>query len=694
MRLDKLPAAARDGAGPAPGAAMRDPVLLVLPVAAVALPLGLAALSAGVAEWAGSSGVAAGLVALGLLASLALLLLARAALRRGREAEAAAALLQARVTERTHALAGSEAEFRAAFEQSAVPMMQSDCTTTRVLRANAAFCRLVGRSEAELRRLSFVDITHPEDRERDLHGFHRMASGEAATYEAEKRYVLPDGSCRWVRIASSPVRDAAGRPLRSVAVVHDITDRRAAERALALSEERLRRVQRVGRVGGFEIDFTTGENRRSAEYMTVQGLPASSRLETHADWVARLHPADRDRAERAFLDSVAEGSTATEYAQEYRIHTPDGELRWIAARAEIERDAAGRALRMVGAHVDVTELKAAEAARAASEAQLRLAQEAAGVGTFSVDPATGHADVSPGLLLLAGRDPDRDAVPDAAALLALVHPEDRERVAGVLRQALREGAAEAEFRLAPAADGGERWVLTRGRRVAGRFVGACLDITERKAADARQQLLAMEVDHRAKNALAVVCAAVRLTRRDDPEGFAAAVEGRVQALARAHTLIAENRWTGADLRSLASGELATFLLPAGGPDDAPRAELEGPRVDLAPVAAQAISMVLHELATNATKHGALSVPGGRVSLRWSLDAATQRLRLAWTETGGPPAATPARRGFGSRMLEATIQHQMRGSVTRHWEAEGLACIIEVPLGTMIAAQGLLDAAAE
>ncbi|HEY4251251.1 MAG TPA: PAS domain-containing protein [Roseomonas sp.] len=140
--------------------------------------------------------------------------------------------------------------------------------------------------------------------------------------------------------------------------------------ALAISEARLRRVQRIGLVGGFEIDLDTGANHRSGEYMALHGDLPEPTIERHEDWVRRLHPEDRAAAERAFLHAIADDSGVTEYAQDYRIVTIAGEVRWISARAEIERAPDGRALRVVGAHVDITTLKLAEAALAQSRAEL------------------------------------------------------------------------------------------------------------------------------------------------------------------------------------------------------------------------------------------------------------------------------------------------------------------------------------
>ncbi|WBV44889.1 HWE histidine kinase domain-containing protein [Pseudoroseomonas cervicalis] len=204
-----------------------------------------------------------------------------------------------------------------------------------------------------------------------------------------------------------------------------------------------------------------------------------------------------------------------------------------------------------------------------------------------------------------------------------------------------------------------------------------------QASEARQRLLAREVDHRCKNALAVVQAALRLTPRHDPAAYAAAVEGRVAALARVQTLLAEDRWRGASLSALLRAELAPFVALDG---DAygPRAELQGPPVLLPPAAAQPLAMAMHELATNALKHGALSQPGGRVLVEWRCTArdglAGDTLALRWRELGGPRAkGPPQRRGFGSRVLVSVVRGQLGGQLTLSWPASGLVCDLEIPL---------------
>jgi PAS domain S-box-containing protein len=165
----------------------------------------------------------------------------------------------------------------------------------------------------------------------------------------------------------------------------DLTARQATEAALRTREAELARVQRIGLVGGFEIDLRRGgfSNRRSPEYLLVDGLPPDAAEEGHEDWVQRLHPDDRERAETHFKACVASG--ARTYVSEYRIIVPGQGTRWIAATGEIERDAAGAPLRMIGVHIDITRTKQAETALRASEARLRDVLDAIGEAFYALD---------------------------------------------------------------------------------------------------------------------------------------------------------------------------------------------------------------------------------------------------------------------------------------------------------------------
>jgi two-component sensor histidine kinase len=210
----------------------------------------------------------------------------------------------------------------------------------------------------------------------------------------------------------------------------------------------------------------------------------------------------------------------------------------------------------------------------------------------------------------------------------------------------------------------------------------------RRDADARQAFLAREVDHRAKNALAVVLSVLKLTPKGDPDSYARAVEGRVAALARAHALLAEGAWAGTGLRVLAERGLAPFTGDEPADHGGAVAVLEGPPVPLGPVAVQPLAVVLHELATNAAKHGALSSPGGRVRLSWRIEDEVGLLRLRWAESGGPPVAgPPVRRGFGSKAIDATVRAQLGCKAAFAWSPSGLCVDLDLPLAHVLAPGG-------
>lgn len=340
---------------------------------------------------------------------------------------------------------------------------------------------------------------------------------------------------------------------------------------------------------------------------------------------------------------------------------------------------------VVEVHVDATALKAAEAALNAGEARLRLAQDVAGVGTWEWDTEADSFVWSPEQHGLFGTLPATGPPASHEAFLALVHPDDRDQVRAAAFRAFDTGEYETEFRILRPVRGGAaeiRWLIGRGRRIpghVGRFgpiLGVNVDITARKETEERQTLLMREVDHRAKNALAVVQAILRLTRADSPDCFARVVEGRVAALARAQTLLTASRWVGADLIAMLRGELSHFMEEA----TPSRITLSGPSVMVAPVTAQPLSMALHELATNAAKYGSLSNPGGTLALTWKLDCSGARLRLRWTERGGPAiAGAPKRSSFGSRVIRTTVRDQLSGGVEFDWRPEGLICDIDIPL---------------
>jgi PAS domain S-box-containing protein len=205
----------------------------------------------------------------------------------------------------------------------------------------------------------------------------------------------------------------------------------------------------------------------------------------------------------------------------------------------------------------------------------------------------------------------------------------------------------------------------------GTIVGAskiARDITERKRAQEQIATLAREAEHRSKNLLANVHATVQLSQADTIDGLKQAIEGRVRALAIVHSLFVESRWIGAELSAIAAQELAPYSGAGEG-----RVRLDGPQVLLEPNAAQSIAVILHELATNAAKYGALSGPDGHIDLQW-IHRADGRLELHWSESGGPGVREPTRQGFGGRIIRQMMS-QLKGEARFDWRPQGLVCDI-------------------
>jgi PAS domain S-box-containing protein len=328
-----------------------------------------------------------------------------------------------------------------------------------------------------------------------------------------------------------------------------------------------------------------------------------------------------------------------------------------------------------------SELEASAGQLHESEQRLRLASEAAGFGTYDLDAANHRMHCSPRLKDLLGSTIEGDL--KLEGFLAVVHADDRDAVRDAMSARPAE-SHELEFRVQHPRRGA-RWLLDRGRSFTAtgdpsgtitRVTGTILDITERKLAEQRQLLLMAELDHRVKNMLANVSAIARLSSRRaaSVEAFVAALDGRIQAISNAHGLIRERSWNGAKLR-----DLVALLLRAFRSEVAGNIVVEGEDVQITPKAAQSIALVVHELATNAVKHGALSMPSGKVTLSWGEIAADPqpRLRLVWRETGGPEVSEPERPGFGLTVL-SSVAAELGATIDSAFHPAGLVCTIEGP----------------
>jgi PAS domain S-box-containing protein len=427
----------------------------------------------------------------------------------------------------------------------------------------------------------------------------------------------------------------------------------------------------------------------SAAFRALFGLdPAEPiRLSTLDD---RLHPEDSARViacRAALLARGGEGET------EFRILLPGGETRWILARGR--RLGAEHGLEgLAGVVIDITGRKRVEQTLAereaeleASEARLRTILNTMPQIVWSTLPNGDHDFFNDRWYEFTG-------VPhgstDGEGWNGMFHPEDRDRARERWTRSVATGEPyEIEYRLRHHS-GEYRWTLGRALpvRSAGgtikRWFGTCTDIHELKAAEEQRELIARELSHRIKNIFAVVSSLVALSARGDPEArpFAQAVRARIDALARAHEYVRPHSPQSAPEHA---GQtllgLAATLLVAYEERDRARVVITGSDAPVGPHAATSFALVIHELATNAMKYGALSAPAGQVAI--TAEIAAPMLLVTWRETGGPTiAGPPTRRGFGTALSERALTAQLGAEIARDWLPAGLVVRIAVPMGQL------------
>lgn len=323
------------------------------------------------------------------------------------------------------------------------------------------------------------------------------------------------------------------------------------------------------------------------------------------------------------------------------------------------------------------ELKASNGRLLESEERLRLASEAAEFGTYDCRPRTGTIHCSAQMRNLLGWKGEGELTLEA--FLDLVYEPDRATLRRALcSKSLEDDRHRVEFRVAQSS--GIRWLLDCGQAffdaeqsaVPARVMGTVLDLTERKQVEERQLLLMAELDHRVKNILANVGAIVTLSSKNagSVREFVDALDARIQAIAKAHSVLRRDSWMGIDLKTYFSELLAPFISRKG-----TNIVLKGEAIDLSPKAAQSLALVFHELATNAVKYGALSVPEGAVTLSWVRLRDNGLVRLTWQEQGGPEPSEPNQRGFGSTVIN-TVASELGSKVVHAFDPQGVTFSIE------------------
>lgn len=402
-----------------------------------------------------------------------------------------------------------------------------------------------------------------------------------------------------------------------------------------------------------------------------------------------LKVCERSRETCSYADLVLTGLRKVlnegrrEFELEYPCHAPKGQKRWFNLRAT--RFVDSNEGFVVVSHENITKRKLADLALGDSEHRLQLALDASKMGTFVWHVAEDRAEADARMLALFGLAAD-DRLSLAEALATIINPDDSARYAQAVARAV-DPAGTGELRediRVRQADGSMRWLAITGQtafedepRRAVRMPGMAADITERKRAEEHQKVLLNELNHRVKNTLAIVQSLAAQTFRGTQVSAEARdlFGSRLAALARAHDVLTRHNWESAGLGEIVGRAMESFQTGAV------RIAIVGPEVRVSPKQALALSMALHELATNAAKYGALSGDAGRVRISWQFtrNKKSDELELTWTEAGGPPVRPPDRKGFGARLIERNLASELEGQVNIDYRPEGVICVIRCPL---------------
>ena len=436
-------------------------------------------------------------------------------------------------------------------------------------------------------------------------------------------------------------------------------------------------------LGAFSADLTSGRMEFDSRATKFHGheVPPTTIQESRR-FVCR------DDLQRIDAALAKARRTGTPWNAEYRVipppnHPDHGQIRWVAVESSLIRNAQGAPVRLLGVTRDITAKKQTEQVIAERKAQLELASKVARVGTFTVDFAARIVRLSPGCATLYGFPEGSEEISLDAAW-ASVHQDDRACLETLADRLTLEQKSDfvAQFRIARPDTGEIRWIEVRSLVTYGNnrrpllITGASIDVTERKHDEDHKNLLISELDHRVKNTLACVNGIVEQTRASSNsfDNFLESLRGRIRSLAETHALLSVNGWHAVALGELVHRELAPCMRNDN-------TLIEGPAVGVTADSVQPIAIVLHELATNAAKHGALSNDSGRVSVRWAWQlngGSHELLALEWRETGGPLISAHSAVGYGTTVIRELIPYELGGRVDYALAADGVRCKLQIP----------------
>lgn len=662
-------------------------------LATVAAGLLLAALSALLASRLIRRPVAATLVAAGAIARGEPVAIERQPMAEADAIAHALAEASRAIDARQSALTASEARLRHIAD--ATPAMLWTATPDGRIWASERWRAYTGLDRTATLR-GFAAALHPEDRDR-VRAQWREALRTGTDFASEARVRRHDGAWRWFQTHAIAERDGAGHVVAWYGSTSDVDDLKRTEQSLRASEERLRLAQDIGGIGTIEWDMRRDRIVWSpvlADLARQIGLDRAMRADIEGQRgsevlkaiFARVPATEAERLVAAHGATLAHGGM---FSEEVAVRRQGEDVCWVHVRGEVFADADGP-LRVLAVARDVTRRKHSEI----ETARFTIVADGSSEAIIGTDTA------------------GRIEVWNKAAeqLYGWTAEEARGRPVSIIAEAGREAEVMANIARAlrgePTGpvdvvrrhrDGREVEVTTSiapVRDASGRVVAVSAsahDISERKRQERRTRFVMRELSHRSKNLLAVVQAMARQTARTarSLDDFQSRFSERIDGLARSHDQLIAQEWRGAVLSELIRSQLMPFV-----GQDIGRLRLDGPCILLRPEAAQHIGLALHELATNASKHGALSVAGGRIEVSWTIGSATTdagseaatsgpALHMTWQERGGPQVAEPERRGFGRDVVERLAPSAVGGRASLAWDANGVAWRFEAPLSQVI-----------
>lgn len=547
---------------------------------------------------------------------------------------------------------------------------------SRIIFANDSTLRIIGLSRDQV--LGKADIEFYADRqqaETAMQNDRRVMDSGAREISEE---VFSAGTSR--RVFSSnkqPLRNHRGEVIGIVGVSTDITERKEAESALFVSEQRFRAA--ISAFDGivWTADPEGGVTLANAAWTALTGQSVADAA--GQGWSACIHPDDVEPTRAQWTACLA---SLEPFLGEYRVLAVDGSYHTFDVRAVPVRDASGKVIEWVGLNIDISAEREAQRLLQDAVERFNVALAAGNTGAWELRPENPQVIIADNRMLEIW---DLPAGATLAQFVARIHPDDRPHVESEMALVLKEGATkqfDLEYRIFTSTRS-VRWVAVKSKTLVTpdrkrRIIGTARDVSVRRQNEERINFLMRELSHRTKNSLAIVQAIARQTgaRAANLAEFQAAFHQRLHGMAQSLNLVVQSDWQPVSIVDLIRSQ--TTHLGGEGND---RLLLSGPEIFLKTEAAQNIGLAVHELSTNAAKYGSLSTPAGKVRLEWgtSLDEAGQAVfTMVWEESGGPVVVPPEQTGFGHTVIHRVVNAALAGTSELKFPPEGVRWRLVVP----------------